>query len=425
MSHIVAENTSIGLDRESILQILMQTVDMQTTKKVLLIPPDGTRPYSGAGQITAEYYHLFKSAGIHVDILPALGTHAPMTREQQVSFFGDIPASCFLTHNWRDGVTTLGEIPADYAQQASDGHANEAVVVQVSNYLVDPTYDRIISIGQVVPHEVAGMANFTKNIVIGCGGSKFISASHIVGAFYGAERIMGRVNTPVRKLFDYAEDHFLCKLPLTYVLTVTRLNEYKADILGLYAGSGPNARSAFTKAAALSKKINITHVEKPIKTCIVWLDEHEFHSTWLGNKAVYRTRMAMAKGGQLIVMAPAVKSFGEDAENDRLIRKYGYIGRKNIIALINSEEALQQNLSAAAHLIHGSSDGQFEITYAAPLLGKDAVEGVGYKYTNLDDAVAMFDHKNLTPGFNTLPTGQEIYYIPNPALGLWSYSSTM
>jgi len=420
MSHIAVENISTGLSNAAIYEVITQTVDIKATKKVLLIPPDGTRAYSGAGQITAQYYSLLTNAGIHVDILPALGTHAPMTREQQVGFFGDIPADRFLEHNWRTGVTTLGEIPADYVKQASEGHASEAIPVQVSDYLVDPSYDRIISSGQVVPHEVAGMANFTKNIVIGCGGSKFISASHIVGAFYGAERIMGRVSTPVRKLFDYAEDNFLAKLPLTYVLTVTRLKGNNADILGLYAGSGPGARSAFIQAAALSQEINITHVEKPIQTCVVWLDEHEFHSTWLGNKAVYRTRMAMAKGGQLIVMAPAVKSFGEDAQNDKLIRKYGYIGREKIISLISTEECLRQNLSAAAHLIHGSSDGQFEITYAAPLLGKDAVEGVGYKYMELTDAMACYDPKKLTNGFNTLSTGQEIYFIPNPALGLWS-----
>jgi hypothetical protein len=83
------------------------------------------------------------------------------------------------------------------------------------------------------------------------------------------------------------------------------------------------------------------------------------HSTWLGNKAVYRTRMAMADGGELIILAPGVKEFGEDHEIDRLIRKYGYRGTPATLAAVKANEELRNNLSAAAHLIHGSSEGRF------------------------------------------------------------------
>jgi nickel-dependent lactate racemase len=305
----------------------------------------------------------------------------------------------------------LGEIPAAFVREASEELMDTAIPVQVSNYLLDPSYDLIISIGQVVPHEVVGMANYTKNIVVGCGGSGFISASHMVGAFYGIERILGEADTPVRRLFDYAEEHFISKLPLEYVLTVTDLGK----IIGLYIGPAQGCgRGLFEKAAALSAKRNITYVEHPIKNCVVYLDESEFHSTWIGNKAIYRTRMAIADGGHLLVLAPGVRTFGEDAENDRLIRKYGYTGRERILELCKTEAELQNNLSAAAHLIHGSADGRFKVTYAAPLLGREAIEAAGYGYMDWDEAIGQYNPKAMQPGINN-----DIYFIPNPALGLW------
>jgi len=420
MSTCIIENETKGLTAEEIRFAIQKTIK-PAMKKVLLVPPDGTRAYSGAGMITNMYYHMFMEAGVQVDILPALGTHAPMNREQLAHFFGDIPAGCFLTHKWRDGVTSMGDIPREYVRTVTEGLSEMAIPVDVSDYLLDASYEHIFSIGQVVPHEVVGIANFTKNIVVGCGGSSFINASHWVGASYGIERILGRVDTPVRKLFDYAEEKYISKLPLTYVLTVTLLKENnEADILGLYVSDEKNRREAFEKAAALSQKRNLTFVERPIQTCVIWLDAHEFHSTWLGNKAVYRARMAMAQGGRIIILAPAVTTFGEDAENDRLIRKYGYTGRERILSLSKTEADLQNNLSAAAHMIHGSSDGMFDVYYAAPLLGKAAIEGVGYQYAEFDAVMEKYKPGTLRPGFNSLENGEEVYFIQNPSLGLWS-----
>ena len=385
------------MNLENIHQQLQKTIQNKNLNKVLLIPPDATRPHSGGGLITNMYYEMLTTQGIEVNILPALGSHAPMTRAEQLSFFGDIPEECFLTHNWRDGVVILGKVPAAYVKEISEGLMNEDVSVEVSTHLCDSSYDLIISIGQVVPHEVAGMANYTKNIVVGCGGNQFISASHMLGAFYGIERILGKIDTPVRKLFDYAEEHFLKKLPIEYVLTVVDNDE----IIGLYTG---RKRTIFEQAAALSQKHNIIYVDKPIQNCVVHLNEKDFHSTWLGNKAIYRTRMAIADGGHLLVLAPGVKTFGEDAENDRLIRKYGYVGRQQVLELCKKERELKNNLSAAAHLIHGSTDGRFTVTYAAPLLGREAIESVGYQYMDWQEAIKQT--KNA-------------FYIENPALGLW------
>ena len=416
MRLIFAENEEKGLSSEQLKENLSKSIEGRSLKKVLLIPPDITRLNSGAGIITSLYYELLE--GVHVDILPALGTHAPMTREEQITFFGDsIPADRFLIHDWRGGVTKVGEVPADYVHDVSGGLMKEPMDVEISNYLLDPSYDLILSIGQVVPHEVVGLANYTKNIVVGCGGSRFINLSHMLGAVCGMEQIMGKDHSPVRKVFDYAEEHFISKLPVMYVLTVTVTEGENTDIIGLYIGKG---RAGFDRAVELSIKRNLIYLDTPIKTCVVWLDEREFHSTWLGNKAIYRTRMAMADDGHLIIIAPGVEKFGEDAENDRLIRKFGYIGRDNILELCKTEPELQDNLSAAAHLIHGSTDGRFKVTYAAGKLSKDEVEGVAFNHMPYDEAFGKYDPSKLKTGYNTMPDGEEVFFIENPALGLWA-----
>ena len=416
MNGIIVENEQGGLSLQQIKQSLAESIQNRSLKKVLLIPPDITRLNSGAGIITALYYELLE--GIQVDILPALGTHLPMTREEQISFFGEkIPADRFLVHNWRDGVAKVGVIPGEFVNDVSEEIMAEPMDVEISNHLLAPSYDLILSIGQVVPHEVVGMANYTKNIVVGCGGSRFINQSHMLGAFYGMERLMGRDHSPVRKVFDYAEESFISKLPIEYVLTVTVTKGEKTDIIGLYIGK---EREIFTRAVSLSQKHNLNYLKSPIKTCVVWLDEREFHSTWLGNKAIYRTRMAMADGGRLIIIAPGVKMFGEDAENDRLIRKFGYVGRENVLKLCKTEPELQNNLSVAAHLIHGSPDGRFSVTYATKKLRKDEVEGVAFEYMPFEEATEKYNPDNLKTGYNTMPDGEEIFFIENPALGLWT-----
>lgn len=386
-------------------------------KKVLLIPPDFTRFHSGAGKITAHLYDVLKDA-CRVDILPALGTHVAMTPEELRAMFGPgIPQDRFLVHNWRTDVVKLGEVPADFVREVSEGLLTDAIPVEVNRLLLDASYDLIVSIGQVVPHEVVGMANYGKNIFVGCGGSAMIHASHMLGAFYGMERIMGRDFSPVRKVFDYAQAHFLAQIPLCYVLTVTTAPEGQVRMHGLFIG---RERSCFEKAVALSQQKNLTFVDKPIRKVVVLLDGQEFKSTWLGNKAVYRTRMAIADGGELVVLAPGVERFGEDAGIDGLIRKYGYCGRERVLELVRTHADLRDNLSAAAHLIHGSSDGRFTITYCPRKLTEAEVRGVCFQYMPYDEAVRRYPPARLADGLNTLPDGEEIYYISNPALGLWA-----
>ncbi len=385
--------------------------------KVLLIPPDFTRMHSGAGKITAIFYRMLKDT-CHIDIMPALGTHEPMTPGEIYEFFGgSVPHEAFVIHNWRNDVVRIGQVPGNYVSEVSEGLVSEPVDVEVNKRIIDVSYDLIISIGQVVPHEVVGMANYSKNIFVGCGGSSMINQSHMLGAFYGLERIMGRDHSPVRKVFDYAQEHFLKDIPMMYVLTVTTQSEGNVAVHGLFAGS---SRRIFEQAVALSQQKNIIFVDKPFRKTVVYLDEKEFKSTWIGNKAVYRTRMAIADGGELVVIAPGVRRFGEDDENDRLIRKYGYVGREKVLELCKTREDLKNNLSVAAHLIHGSSDGRFSITYAPGKLSNNEIEGVNFKYASVEEAMMRYDPEKLKDGFNVTDDGEEFYYISNPALGLWA-----
>lgn len=394
---------------EELRRRIIASVEGKKLKKVLIIPPDYTRLYSGAGEITAIYYE-YLSPYCEVDVMPALGTHVPMTRAECESFFrGVVPFDKLLVHSWRTDVVKIGEVPAEFVAEVSDGLVDTPIDVEINRRLLDD-YDLIISVGQVVPHEVVGMANYSKNIFVGVGGASMINSSHMLGAFYGMERIMGRDYSPVRKVFDYAQEHFLTSLPLLYVLTVTTNSGDETLIHGLYIG---NTRHEFEQAVSLSQEKNLIRLPSPLKRCVVMLDPREFKSTWLGNKAIYRTRMAMADGGDLIILAPGVERFGEDAENDRLIRKYGYVGRERILELVRQSDELRGNLSVAAHLIHGSSDGRFNITYCTSLLSGDEVRSVGFGYRPYTDASAEF--AGMTDGMNG-----DTFYISNPALGLWT-----
>ncbi|HXR05143.1 MAG TPA: lactate racemase domain-containing protein [Verrucomicrobiae bacterium] len=386
-------------------------------QRVLVVPPDFTRFHSQAGILTKLIYDYYE-ARLTV-VLPALGTHTPMTPQQIAEMYAGVPPELFRVHNWRTGVATVGEVPADFVKTATDGAVDFPWQTQLSNLIWTGKYDLILSVGQVVPHEVAGMASYNKNIFIGTGGTDSINKSHFVGAAYGMERMMGRADTPVRRILNYASEHFIKHLPIVYVHTVVG-NDAKGrlHVRGLYVSDDS---SGFDKAAALSLKVNFDLLDQPLKKVVVYLDPGEYKSAWLGNKSIYRTRMAMADGGDLIVLAPGLKEFGEDKEIDRLIRKYGYRGTPATLAAVKANAELQNNLSAAAHLIHGSSEGRFNITYCPGHLTRQEIESVNFKYADLKLMTARYDPAKLRDGPNIMPDGDEIFYISNPALGLWAY----
>ena len=386
-------------------------------KRLLILPPDITRLNSRAGEITAYLYEKFKDS-CYIRLMPALGTHYPMTKEECDKMFGpDIPFELYLPHHWKDDLIQLGQLEGEFISELSEGKLDYTMDVAVNKELINGNYDLIVSIGQIVPHEVIGMANYTKNVLVGVGGGDTINKSHFLGAVYGMERIMGETNSPVRQALNTGYDRYVRpKVDIQYILTVIGKEDDDLVMRGLYMGDDDET---FADACELSRAANLDNVDKPIQKCIVYLDPEEFKSTWLGNKSVYRTRKAMATGGELIVLAPALHTFGEDPEIDRLIRKYGYFGTDQTLKDVKENEELANNLSAAAHLIHGTSDGRFKITYCpGPDMSQEEIESVGFGFGKYNEIVEKYQFDSLKDGWNTV-NGEEIFYISNPALGLW------
>jgi nickel-dependent lactate racemase len=386
-------------------------------RKMLIVPSDITRLQSRAGDLTRfAYEHKPDAVGA---ILPALGTHCPMNEEEIRTMFGPVPHALFRAHNWRTDGERVGSVPRDFITSISEGIVDYEVPVCFNRMILGREYDCILSVSQVVPHEVAGMAGCVKNIVVGLAGPETIHKTHFLGAAFGMERIMGKPDSPVRKVFNYVQDRFLHDLPIVHAVTVVGMDASGSlKVRGLFVG---DAGECFSRAARLSQEVNMFKLDKQLKKVVVRLDPVEYKSTWLGNKSVYRTRMAIADGGELVVIAEGVKMFGEDPEIDRLIRRFGYKGTPSTLESVKTDAALQSNLSAAAHLIHGSSEGRFSITYCPGVLSKQEIEQAGFRYGSVREMNERYHPDSLHEGGNTLPDGEEVFFISNPGLGLWAW----
>jgi nickel-dependent lactate racemase len=385
-------------------------------KRVLLLPPDLTRAHSGAGRITEMLYEGL--AGCEVAVIPTLGQHRPHTEAENRWMFGGIPHGKIYAHDWREGCTRVGTIPAALVAETTGGVADWEIPIDLNTKLMTEPWDLVINIGHVVPHEVLGFANHNKNYFIGLGGKETICASHIAAAVYGIENNLGCLITPLRACYNWAEEKYLGHLPDVYLQIVMRRDaEEKLVTSGIYVGDD---RETYLAAARASREQNITTFDKPVRKIVAVMQGDEFRSTWVANKAVYRTRMALADGGELLVIAPGLERFGEQPEVDALIRKYGYTGTERILRLYRTERDLQEIAHGTAHLIHGSSEGRFTIRYAPGHLSQKEIEGVGYEYADLGEALTRYAPEHMTEGWNTMPDGEEVFYISTPSAGLWA-----
>lgn len=417
--HEGSPNTVISEQRAGQLvdNLLSQLQSRGSLRRVLIIPPDITRLHSWAGFLTCQLWERLRDLDVAVAILPAIGTHAPMTDAEIARMFPGVPRGLFHVHDWRGGVVSLGEVPEALIHGLSERKLNFPIRVEVDRLLLAEKWDAIISVGQLVPHEVIGIANHNKNVFVGAGGSDLINRSHWLGAVYGIERIMGQIYTPVKAVLNYASEALAEHLPLVYLLTV-RARGAGGNLVtrGMFSGDD---LACYLRGAELCRQVNLDRLERAPKKVVVYLDPLEYKSTWLGNKAVYRTRMVIADGGELIILAPGVREFGEDKAIDRLIRRFGYRGTPTTLEQVKREPELAQHLSAAAHLIHGSSEGRFTITYCPGHLSRADIEAVGFGYGDLKIMSERYHPNRLRDGWNIMPDGEEVFYVSNPALGLW------
>ncbi len=384
-------------------------------RRVLLLPPDLTRAHSGAGWITETLYRLLP-ASCDIHVIPTLGQHVPHTPKENAWMFGSIPNDRIHAHDWRGGVTRIGEIPASKVTETTGGRADWPIPLDLNTSLMTEKWDLVVNIGHVVPHEVLGFANHNKNYFIGLGGKETICASHLAAAVYGIENNLGNLITPLRACFNWAEEKFLGALPDVYLQVVMgRDAENRLVHTGVYVGDD---LETYLAAARASRARNITLFDEPVHKMVAVMQADEFRATWVANKAVYRTRMAMADGGELLILAPGVERFGEQPEVDALIRKYGYCGTPRALSLYRENADLQDIAHGTAHLMHGSSEGRFTIRYAPGHLTRAEIEGVHYKYADLAASLARYG--GLSDGWNTLPDGERVYFISTPSAGLWA-----
>ncbi|MHB1290049.1 nickel-dependent putative hexonate epimerase [Georgenia sp.] len=387
-------------------------------RRVLLLPPDITRAHAGVGWMTEFLYHRLDDAGTEVHVIPTLGQHVPHTPADNRWMFGTIPEERIHAHDWKHGVTNVGTIEASFVKEKTGGAVDWEMPIDLNTMTVTEDWDLIINVGHVVPHEVLGFANHNKNYFIGLGGKRLLGAAHMASAMYGIENNLGNLLTPVRECFNEAEDRFLGHLKDVYFQVVMNYDDDGNLVhTGVYVGDD---LETYYDAARASLAQNITPFDVPVQKVVAVMQADEFRATWVANKAVYRTRMAIADGGELLVIAPGVERFGEQPEVDTLIRKYGYLSQAEVIDLYTTQADMQDIPHGTAHLVHGSAEGRFTITYAPGKLTKDDIESVGYRYMDVNEALERYNPETMTDGWNTMPDGEEVYYISTPSAGLWA-----
>lgn len=411
-----------SLPRTRIQQLLVETISQARQricakpKRVLLLPPDITRMHSGAGWITEIIYQMLQDeADVHV--IPTLGQHEPHTREQNAQMFGSIPHEKIHAHDWRNGCVRVGEVSASYVKDATKGVADWSFPIWLNRSLMEDKWDLIINIGHVVPHEVLGFANHNKNYFIGLGGKETICKTHLAAAMCGIENNLANLITPVRQCFNKAEEDLLGQLPDVYLQLVMG-RDPKGNLVqtGFHVGDD---LETYLNAARQAREQNITVFEKPLEKVVCVMQGDEFFSTWVANKAIYRTRMAIADGGELIIIAPGLKRFGEQPDVDAFIRKYGYVGTPKVMEMYRQNADMQDLAHATAHLIHGSSEGRFKITYAPGHVSREEIEQVNFNYLDFNEAIRRYPIDRLHEGHNEV-SGEKFYFIPTPSAGLWA-----
>lgn len=340
--------------------------------RVLAVIPDKTRDDNTDRLFPIVSQELAGRRAARFDALVAQGTHPPMTDAEKRAKIGagaaDIPLLGELfDHHWDRPaeLTTLGALTAAEIASLTGGLMRTDVPVQLNRRLAPGTYDYILVLGAVVPHEVAGFAGGAKYFFPGVAGPELTHLTHWLGALASIENVIGRVETPTRHVIEAAADRVT-----TPVLGFTSVSTRDAAGLHTHALFTGGLRETVRQAAAVSAQVHIRYTGRRYKRVVALLDEH-YDELWVGGKASYKLGGVIENGGELVIYAPHLK--GISTTHGALIEKYGYAPLERVREMVEGSDELRANLCVAAHLAHVSyagrlaADGRVEPRYRITL----------------------------------------------------------
>jgi nickel-dependent lactate racemase len=402
------------MNAESIREIVRASLDewpVRPPARVLGIIPDKTRTFSP--QVVHELLAACRDRGYHLDFLVATGTHAAMTDAESAYFLKsqgheDLFRNAVIANHSTDpkNLVTLGTIEASEVREISSGYLTEAIPVQVNRLVLD--YDLLVVIGPVFPHEVIGMSGGWKYFFPGISGAELIDQSHWLGALHGIRGIIGRSETPVRKLVERAGELMLARRPVQCFSLVMS----PRGLHGLFAGDPVASHRA---AAKLSREVNVVWTDRRysrvVAECPVKYDE-----LWTGGKLAYKTQEVVKQGGQIVLYAPHLDLI---APQHPQVEQIGY----HCLAYFQGQWEKFKNFerSSLAHSTHVSGPG----VYQNGVETLDARRVLASKVTpercaaiNLDylppDSINFSTHEPFGDGEDTLwvPQAGEQLYLP-------------
>jgi nickel-dependent lactate racemase len=345
---------------------------VQPGTRVLAVIPDKTRDDNTDLLFPMIAEELAGRRAGAFDALIAQGTHPPMADAEKRAKIGAGTAAMPLVgtvfdHHWDEPseLLTLGTLSRAEISSLTAGLMAEDVPVQLNARLAPGRYDLILVIGAVVPHEVAGFAGGAKYFFPGVAGPELTHLTHWLGALATIERVIGRVETPTRRVIEAAADRIT-----TPVIGFTSVSTRTGTGLQTHALFTGGLRETVRQAAGISARVHVRHTGRSYPRVIAILDEH-YDEMWVGGKASYKLGAIVADGGELVIYAPHLK--GISTTHGRLIEKYGYAPLEQVREMVEGSDELRANLCVAAHLAHVSyagrlgPDGRIEPRYRITL----------------------------------------------------------
>lgn len=365
--------------------------DVRHGERVLAIIPDKTRDDNTHVLFPLVAEFLAQRDVASFDALVAQGTHPPMSREQKLSKIGlENFSGRLFDHRWDEPeeLIVLGELSASTVKELTGGLIEQAVPVSINKLLAPGVYDTVLVFGATVPHEVAGFAGGAKYFFPGVAGPELTHTTHWLGALAEIENIIGRVETPTRRLIEAAADLIAARV-ISFNSVVSRKADGELVTYGLFTG---DIKEAFRRAAEVSKQVHIRYTGRKYKTVVALLDPH-YDEMWVGGKASYKLGAVIEDGGELIIYAPHLTKLSET--HGALIEKYGYAPLESVRDMLGASPELRENLCIAAHLAHvayaGRTDEQGRIVPRYRITMATGLDEATCRRVNL----GYLDHRTL------------------------------